>query len=194
MKTRKRPDRRQQILEILARELETQPGIRITPAALDRSVGVSEAALYRHFSSKARMFDALMEFAEESVFGLSNRILDQQPDAGLRCQQIVQLLLGFSERNPGITRVLLGDALVGEHERLRVRSGKFFERVEPQFRQILREANLRPEGPRPVDVDACANLPTALIEGKMEQYARSHFKQPPTRHWEAQWTMLSRVL
>ena len=194
MNARKRPDRRQQILEILAQELETQPGIRITTAALARSVGVSEAALYRHFSSKARMFEALMDFAEESVFGLSNRILEQQPDASLRCQKIVQLLLGFSERNPGITRVLLGDALVGEHERLRARSAKFFERLETQFRQILREANLRVDGPRPVDVDASANLLTALVEGKMGQYVRSNFEKRPTQFWESQWVMLNNSL
>jgi len=139
MSEKKRPDRRQQILEVLARELETHPGSRITTAALARAVGVSEAALYRHFASKAKMFEALIDFAEDSVFTLINRILDQDKDAAIRCERIMQLLLGFAERNPGITRVLLGDALVGENERLRTRVGKFFERIETQLKQVLLE-------------------------------------------------------
>jgi TetR/AcrR family transcriptional regulator len=194
MTARVRTDRRQQILEILAQELESNPGSRITTAALARSVGVSEAALYRHFSSKARMFEALIDFAENSVFGLTNRIMEQQVDVILRCEHLVQLLLGFSERNPGITRILLGDALVGENERLRIRTGKFFERLETQFRQILREANLS-DGPRAGgDIDATANQITAFIEGRMGQYARSNFTKRPTQYWEAQWAMLRKGL
>jgi AcrR family transcriptional regulator len=113
--------RRQQILEALARELEQAPGQRITTAALARSVGVSEAALYRHFPSKARMFEGLLEFAEEAVFGRVARILEEAGDAPRRCGQILGLVLAFAERNPGITRILLGDALVGETPRLRAR-------------------------------------------------------------------------
>ena len=136
------PNRRQQILETLALQLENHPGSRITTAGLANAVGVSEAALYRHFASKAKMFEALIDFAEESVFGLINTILDQEKDLIFRCDRIMRLVLGFSEKNPGITRILLGDALVGEHERLHARVNQFFQRLETQFKQILREANL----------------------------------------------------
>ena len=142
MTTRTRPDRRQHILQVLAEQLEVHPGSRITTAALAKAVGVSEAALYRHFASKAKMFEALIDFSEDTVFSLINRILEQDLEADVRCDRIVRLLLGFAERNPGITRVLLGDALVGENERLRVRVVKFFDRIETQLKQILREANL----------------------------------------------------
>jgi len=190
MNAKKRPDRRQQILEVLAQELESNPGSRITTAALARAVGVSEAALYRHFSSKAKMFEALIEFADNSVFGLINKILDQEKDAVIRCGHIIHLLLGFSERNPGITRILLGDALVGENERLRTRVGQFFERIETQFRQVLREANLS-NGPRAVaGIDVTANHFMSYIEGRMVQYVRSNFQRRPTVHWEEQWPAL----
>jgi TetR/AcrR family transcriptional regulator len=180
-------DRKQQILEILAQELESNPGSRITTASLAKAVGVSEAALYRHFSSKAKMFEALIDFAEGSVFGLVTRILEQESGAVERCQQIIQLLLGFSERNPGITRILLGDALVGENERLRVRVGKFFERIETQLKQVLREANLS-DGPRAaISIDSAANQFMAVIEGKMSQYVRSNFQRKPTQYWDEQW-------
>ena len=190
MNAKKRSDRRQQILEVLAQELESNPGSRITTAALARAVGVSEAALYRHFSSKARMFEALIEFADNSVFGLINKIMDQEKDAASRCERMVHLLLGFSERNPGITRVLLGDALVGENERLRIRVQQFFERIETQFRQVLREANLG-NGLRAVaTIDATANQLMSFIEGRMSQYVRSNFRRRPTVHWEEQWPVM----
>lgn len=186
----RRGDRRQQILEVLARELETNPGSRITTAALARAVGVSEAALYRHFASKAKMFEALIDFAEDSVFTLINRILEQEKSAALRCERIAQLLLGFAERNPGITRVLLGDALVGENERLRTRVGKFFERIETQLKQVLREANLG-DGPRAAaPIDATANGIMALVEGRLSQYVRSDFSRRPTEYSDEQWKVL----
>ena len=185
-----RPNRKQQILEILARELETHPGSRITTAALAEAVGVSEAALYRHFASKAKMFEALIDFAEDSVFTLANRIMEQESDVTQRCEKLLQLVLGFSERNPGITRVLLGDALVGENERLRVRVGKFFHRLETQVKQILREANLS-DGPRPMTpIDAAANEILALIEGRMSQYVRTNFEKKPTEYGVEQWNVL----
>ena len=190
MTDRNRPDRRRQILEVLASELESHPGSRITTAALARAVGVSEAALYRHFASKAKMFEALIDFAEDSVFTLINRILDQEKNSAARCEQITRLLLGFAERNPGITRVLLGDALVGENERLRIRVAKFFERVETQLRQILKEANLS-GGPRAAaTIDATANQIMALIEGRMSQYVRSDFTRRPTEFSDEQWSAL----
>lgn len=184
-------NRRQQILEVLAQELESNPGSRITTAALAKAVGVSEAALYRHFASKAKMFEALIDFAEESVFSLTNKIMEQEQGVQLRCERLIQLILGFSERNPGITRVLLGDALVGENERLRVRVGKFFERIETQIKQILREANLS-DGARAVaPIDAAANEISALIEGRMSQYVRTNFTRKPTDYNVEQWQVIS---
>lgn len=190
MSARARVDRKQQILEVLARELETHPGSRITTAGLAQAVGVSEAALYRHFASKARMFEALIDFAEDSVFTLVNRILEQDHDAVTRCERIARVVLGFSDRNPGITRILLGDALVGENERLRARVGRFFERVETQLKQVLREANLT-EGQRAAAaIDASANQIMALIEGRMCQYVRADFRRRPTEFLDEQWGML----
>ncbi len=187
-------NRRQQILETLAQELESNPGSRITTASLAKAVGVSEAALYRHFASKAKMFEALIDFAEESVFGLITTILTQEQDVIIRCEKIMQLLLGFSERNPGITRILLGDALVGENEKLRVRVMQFFERLETQFKQILREANLANNERVAITIDAAANQIMALIEGKMSQYVRSMFKKKPTSNLEEQWGVLKTSL
>lgn len=183
-------NRRQQILETLAHELEIHPGSRITTAALAQAVGVSEAALYRHFASKAKMFEALIDFAEESVFGLVNVILSQEKNTIMRCEKIVKLLLSFSEKNPGITRILLGDALVGENERLRLRVGQFFERIETQFRQVLREANLSNETRVATTIDATANQLLVIIEGKMGRYARSQFEKKPTDYWDEQWQTL----
>ena len=137
-----KPSRRQRILEALAKELEERPGVRITTAALARSVGVSEAALYRHFPSKARMFEALFEFAEDSVFGLLNRIQADNGNLVVKLEQAVTVVLKFAEFNPGITRCLLGEALVGEHERLRIRADQFFDRFETQLCQMLRDAGL----------------------------------------------------
>lgn len=190
----RKSNRRQQILETLARELEVHPGSRITTAGLAQAVGVSEAALYRHFASKAKMFEALIDFAEESVFGLINTIMSQEKNAVSRCEKIVKLLLSFSEKNPGITRILLGDALVGENERLRVRVGQFFERIETQFRQVLREANLSNEVRPAASIDAIANQLLVTIEGKMSHYARSEFERKPTAYWDEQWQILKNSL
>ena len=187
--TRNSP-RRQQILEALARELEMRPGARITTARLAAVVGVSEAALYRHFPSKAKMFEALIEFAEESVFGLANRILGEESDAKRRCERILTMLLTFSDRNPGITRVLLGEALVGEHERLRARVSQFFVRFETQLKQILREGEQITELGLRASVAAIANLLMAVVEGRMTQFSRSGFERSPVESWEQQWRAL----
>lgn len=182
--------RRQHILETLAQELENSPGQRITTASLARAVGVSEAALYRHFPSKAKMFEGLIEFIEDSVFGLINRILADESDARLRCEKIMLLLLGFSARNPGISRILVGDVLNGENERLRTRIGQFFDRIETQFKQVLREAEPVGQLHKGLPVSAAANLLLATAEGRMNQYVRSSFKRPPTDEWENQWPLL----
>lgn len=185
-----KPSRRQQILEALARELETHPGTRITTARLAEVVGVSEAALYRHFPSKAKMFEALIEFSEESVFSLANRILGEETQASKRCERILAMLLMFSDRNPGITRVLLGEALVGEHERLRARVAQFFNRFETQLKQILREGEQVGELDMRASVSAIANLLMAVVEGRMAQFSRSDFEHSPLESWEQQWRML----
>ncbi len=186
----KKIPRKQQILEALAAELENNPGGRITTAALARAVGVSEAALYRHFASKAKMFEGLIAFAEESIFTRINQIIETEPDTRLRCGRILYLLLTFAERNPGITRVLLGDALVGERERLHTRVEQFFARVETQFRQILRESRLRDDTGISSSPEVGAGLMLALIEGRLQQFLRTRFKVSPTDHWEAQWKVL----
>ncbi|MDH5436982.1 MAG: nucleoid occlusion factor SlmA [Gammaproteobacteria bacterium] len=189
--TEHRGTRRQQILEALARELEVNPGSRITTANLAKSVGVSEAALYRHFASKARMFDGLIEFAEDTIFGLVNQILSDDYDAIKRCQKICSLLLKFSERNPGITRILMGDALVGETSRLRSRVAKLFDRLETQFKQVLREGQLHSEIAPDSQVQVVAELLVSVVVGRLNQYVRSDFMHKPTQRWDEQWYMLS---
>jgi len=185
-----RPNRKQDILESLAQQLETNPGDRITTAALAKAVGVSEAALYRHFPSKARMFEGLIAFAEETVFARVNQILAEERHTRPRCARLLYLLLGFAERNPGITRVLLGDALVGERERLHERVQQFFERLTTQFRQVLRESELRGDAQLRVSAEQGAALLTAFVEGRMQQFLRSRFKVSPLAAQEADWTVL----
>ena len=186
----KKPSRRQQILEALAHELEMNPGERITTAGLARAVGVSEAALYRHFPSKAKMFEGLIEFIEESIFSLINRILKEEVSSVKRCENILSLLLGFSERNPGLTRILTGDVLTGETERLRQRVSQFFERLETQIKQVLREGEMNKELILTTPVQAHANLLLSVVEGRIVQYVRSGFKRSPIEHWNNQWDLL----
>jgi TetR/AcrR family transcriptional regulator len=190
MSGRPKLNRRQQILEVLASELEKNLGLPITISSLAKAVGVSEAALYRHFASKAKMFEALISFTEESIFSLINKILDQEADATVRCEKIIYLVLSFSERNPGITRIIIGDVLLGENERLHARVTQFFERIESQIRQILREANLS-NGPRPIsNIDAVADQIITYIEGKLSQFVKSSFSKKPTEHIEVQWGVM----
>ncbi|MDH5368500.1 MAG: nucleoid occlusion factor SlmA [Gammaproteobacteria bacterium] len=189
----KKPSRRQQILEALAHELEMNPGERITTAGLARAVGVSEAALYRHFPSKAKMFEGLIEFIEESIFSLINRILKEEDSSLKRCENILSLLLGFSEKNPGLTRILSGDVLTGETERLRHRVSQFYERLETQVKQVLREGEMNKELVLTTPVQAQANLLLAVVEGRIIQYVRSGFKRSPIEHWNHQWTLLARM-
>ena len=185
---RKRPtpgDRRVQILQTLARMLE-QPGAeRITTAALAAQLEVSEAALYRHFASKAQMFEGLIEFIESSVFTLVNQIALREPAGSVQAHKIATVLLQFGEKNPGMTRVMVGDALVFEHERLSARMNQFFDRVESQLRQSLREAAEAAGSATPtVDAQALASAVTALVVGRLQRYARSGFKRLPTEHIE----------
>jgi TetR/AcrR family transcriptional regulator len=186
--------RRQQILETLAMELEKSPGEPITTAGLAKAVGVSEAALYRHFPSKAKMLEALIEFIEESVFNLVNRILQDEKGMHARCQKILSVALGFAEKNPGITRLLTGDVLLGETERLRKRIDKFYERLETQLKQVLREGEANQELKPVSPVQAQANLMLCLVEGRLQQFVRSGFTISPLAHWEQQWLMLASCL
>lgn len=185
-----KPSRRQQILEALAHELETSPGERITTAGLARAVGVSEAALYRHFPSKARMFEGLIEFIEETVFGLITRILAEETSALRRCEKILLLLLGFAERNAGMSRILMGDALTGERDRLRARIAQFYDRLEIQLKQVLREGELRDELHLGERVSPLAGVLLAAAVGRIHQFVRSGFEHSPLVQWEAQWCML----
>lgn len=185
---RKRPkpgERRIQILQTLASMLE-QPGAeRITTAALAAKLQVSEAALYRHFASKAQMFEGLIEFIESSVFTLVNQIVEREASGSVQAQRVVAMLLQFGEKNPGMTRVMVGDALVFEHERLTARMNQFFDRVESQLRQSLRAAAEAAGSATPtVDANALASALTSLTVGRLQRYARSGFRRQPTEHLE----------
>jgi TetR/AcrR family transcriptional regulator len=188
-RVRKRPkpgERRVQILQTLAQMLE-QPGAeRITTAALAAKLSVSEAALYRHFASKAQMFEGLIEFIESSVFTLVNQIAERETSGTQQAGKIVAVVLGFGEKNPGMARVMVGDALVFEHERLIARMNQFFDRVESQLRQCLRAAAEAAGSAQPtVDANAQASALTAFTVGRLQRYARSGFKRSPTEHLDA---------
>jgi TetR/AcrR family transcriptional regulator len=185
---RKRPkpgERRVQILQALAAMLE-QPGAeRVTTAALAARLEVSEAALYRHFASKAQMFEGLIEFIEQSVFGLVNQLVEREPDGNARSRKLVTLLLQFGEKNPGMTRVMVGDALVHENERLQQRMNLFFDKIESALRQNLREVALVAQVATPtVDAQADASAITAFCVGRLQRFARSGFKRSPSEHLE----------
>lgn len=188
----KRP-RRQQILEALAHMLEVNPGTRITTAALAKQVGVSEAALYRHFPSKSKMLEGLIEFIEETLFSRTAMIAaEEELNAVTKCEKILQLLLAFAERNPGITRILTGDALAGETERLRRRVAQLFDRLEAQMKQILREAELREGLKFSLPIAATVNVWMAAAEGRVAQFVRSEFSRPPSEGWQEQWPFLAK--
>lgn len=182
--------RRQEILETFARLLEAQPSGKVTTAALARELGVSEAALYRHFPSKARMIEGLIEFIEETLFGRVRVILQETPSANDRLYQICSLVLMFAERNPGMVPLLTGDALAGETLRLRQRIGQLYERLETQFRQVLREGEAMERLAPQAVPSATTGLLIALIEGKLQRFARSDFADRPTAHWPEQWRLL----
>ena len=192
MSSETRSSRKEQILQSIARMLESGPGERITTAALAREVGVSEAALYRHFPSKAKMFEGLIVFIEETLFTRITRILEDEPSAARRCEKILTLLLTFAEKNPGMTRLMTGDALQGETERLRLRISQLFDRLEAQIKQILREAQIRESLKTAISPTIMANLLMASAEGRLMQFVRSGFKKLPTTQWEEQWQYLSK--
>ena len=192
---RKRPrpgERRLQILQTLAGMLE-QPGAeRVTTAALAAKLSVSEAALYRHFASKAQMFEGLIEFIETSVFSLLNQIVEREGmSGGVQAQKIVTVVLQFGERNPGMTQVMVGDALVYENERLLVRMNQFFERVESSLRQVLRAlAEANGSAAPTVQANAQASVLVSFIMGRLQRYTRSGFKRLPTEQIDLALRML----
>lgn len=186
---RRRPkpgERRVQILQALAAMLE-QPGAeRVTTAALAARLQVSEAALYRHFASKAQMFEGLIEFIEQSVFTLINQITERDLPGQEQASRIVAMLIQFAEKNPGMTRVMVGDALVFENERLQQRMNQFFDKIEAALRQALRAAAEGRGAPTPtVDAQIRAGVLTAFVAGRLQRYARSGFKRMPSEHLES---------
>ena len=192
--TQQKRNRREEILQALAAMLETSPGQRITTAKLAANLGVSEEALYRHFPSKARMFEGLIEFVEDTLLSRINLIMDEEKDTLMRCQTILKLVLTFAERNPGITRVISGDALMGEHDRLRHRIEDLFNRIESQLKQVLREKALREQKRFAVEEGVLANLLLSFADGKISQFVRSDFKRLPTEHFEQQWKLMEQQL
>ena len=192
--TRKRPkpgERRVQILQALAAMLE-QPGAeRITTAALAARLDVSEAALYRHFASKAQMFEGLIDFIEQSVFTLVNQIAEREPDAALRTRRLIAMVLQFGEKNPGMTRVMVGDALVFENDRLQDRMNQFFNKLESGFKQNLRDAATASGAATPtVDGQVRASVIVAFMVGRLQRFARSGFKRLPSEHLDASLAIL----
>jgi TetR/AcrR family transcriptional regulator len=186
-RTRPKPgERRLQILQALAAMLE-QPGAeRVTTAALAAKIEVSEAALYRHFASKAQMFEALIEFIEESIFTLVNQITLREADFGLRLKALLTLVLQFGEKNPGMVRVMVGDALVFENERLQTRMNQLFDKLESHLRQSLKDwAQAAGSATPTVDAQVRAGVLVAFVVGRLQRFARSGFQRKPTEHLDA---------
>jgi len=183
---RAKGERRLEILKALAEMLEQPKWERITTAALAEKLDVSEAALYRHFASKAQMYEGLIEFIESSVFTLANRITADESDGERQAAKLLEMLLAFAEKNPGMVRVMTGDALVGEHERLQARMNQFFDRFESTLKQSLRLAG--GETAKAADTEASAHAGTMLryAIGSLHQYAKSGFTRKPTESFSAQ--------
>ena len=180
-------ERRLEILKALAQMLEQPKWGKITTAALAEKLDVSEAALYRHFASKAQMYEGLIEFIESSVFTVANKIAEDEADGQKQAAKLVEMLLSFAEKNPGMVRVMTGDALVGEHERLQARMNQFYDRFEATLKQALRSPGAE-GGAKPSDVDVTAHAAflTRYMIGCLHQYAKSGFTKKPTESYAAQ--------
>ena len=189
----KKTNRKQDILQSLAHMLENDLGGRITTARLAKEVGVSEAALYRHFPSKARMYESLLDFCEESIFSRINGIASGPQSRLEKCYMVASLVLNFSQRNAGISRLLTGEVLLGETQRLKERTSQIFDRLELQIKQIIRNDAVA-SGESSVDAAAMAKLVSSVIEGRVQQFVRSSFKIDPVAHWDIQWKLLTRGL
>jgi TetR/AcrR family transcriptional regulator len=179
-------ERRNQILQTLASMLEQPQPEKITTAALADKLDVSEAALYRHFASKAQMYEGLIEFIEQTFFTMINKLAAEEPNALKQLDQVLALLLGFAQRNPGMTRVLIGEALIHEHERLQARINQMHDRIEASLRQLIRLGVTQQEIPEGVDANIEANMLLCSVIGRWHQYAKSGFKRLPLDHWKAQ--------
>jgi TetR/AcrR family transcriptional regulator len=175
-------ERRLQILQTLATMLENPRAEKITTAALAAKLDVSEAALYRHFASKAQMYEGLIEFVETTLISLVNKIQSELPDGATQAEQIIAMLLGFAEKNPGMTRVLIGDALVNEDERLQARMNQLYEKLEASLRQSIRVAQMANGWHGDATADASVLFAFAL--GRWQLYAKSGFKRLPQEGWE----------
>jgi TetR/AcrR family transcriptional regulator len=180
-------ERKLQILQVLAHMLEKPQSEKVTTAGLAAALDVSEAALYRHFASKAQMYEGLIEFIEQTLFGLINKITVEEQGGVKQVEAILSLLLGFAQKNPGMTRVLIGDALVHENDRLQARINQMHDRIEATLKQSLRIAVSQNELPATVDAAAQANLLISFIVGRWHQFAKSGFKRDPKEFWAAQW-------
>ena len=184
-------ERKAQILQTLAAMLEDPKGERITTALLAARLDVSEAALYRHFASKAQMYEGLIEFIEQTLFTLVNKIQAEETDAIKQIEATVTTLLGFAQKNPGMTRVLTGDALVNEDERLQARVNQLHDRLEASLRQSARLAIGASQLPADWEVNAYANALLAFVVGRWHQFAKSGFKRVPLEGWTAQWRIFA---
>jgi TetR/AcrR family transcriptional regulator len=179
-------ERKDQILQVLAEMLEEPRAGKITTAALAAKLDVSEAALYRHFASKAQMFDGLIEFIEKTLFGLINKLVAEEKSGIRQVEGILALLLGFAKKNPGMTRVLIGDALINENERLQTRINQLHDRLESTLKQALRFAAGEREIAAELDISAQANMLMCYVAGRWHQFAKSGFTRDPMEFWEAQ--------
>ena len=179
-------ERKHQILQVLAEMLENPRAEKITTAALAARLDVSEAALYRHFASKAQMFEGLIEFIEQTLFSLINKLTAEENNGIRQIEGILSLLLGFAKKNPGMTRVLIGDALVNENDRLQARINQLHDRLEAMLKQALRFAAGEQEITSGLDAAAQANLLMCYVTGRWHQFAKSGFKRDPLEYWEAQ--------
>jgi TetR/AcrR family transcriptional regulator len=179
--------RKVQILQTLAQMLQSPKSEKITTAALAAKLDVSEAALYRHFASKAQMYEGLIEFIEDTLFGLINKIVSEETSGLKQVERTLSMLLGFAQKNPGMTRVLIGDALVYENERLQGRINQLHDRLDAQLKQSLRFAVTQNEIAADSDSAAQANLLMAYVVGRWHQFAKSGFKRDPLQHWPQQW-------
>ena len=183
-------ERKHQILQVLAQMLEDPAGERVTTAALAARIEVSEAALYRHFRSKAQMFEGLIEFIEQTVFALINRITSEEKSGVRQLEAVIGVLLAFAQKNRGMTRVLIGDALVNEDSQLQVRINQLHDRLEAVLKQALRFGVTQKEIAADVDVTAHANVLMSFVVGRWHQYAKSGFKRDPAELWAKQWRLL----
>jgi TetR/AcrR family transcriptional regulator len=183
-------DRKNQILQTLAQMLERPAAEKITTAALAKRLDVSEAALYRHFSGKAAMFEGLIDFVESTLFALINKITTEEKSGVRQVEAVVGVLLGFAQKNRGMTRVLIGDALVNEDEKLQQRINQLHERLEATLRQALRFAVTQNEIVQDADLGAQANLCMSFVTGRWHQFAKSGFKRDPAEMWGRQWKQL----